>query len=66
MKRFAYLFTLGGKIVVSRENEVQLRHRVKSEPKEIRDKVANFIKTSFPGDDMQLPSGEFIFCVAGW
>jgi len=64
MKRFAYLFTIGGKIVVSRETSVALLHRMKSEPAAVRDEVEDFITTSYPGDDMQLPTGEFIFCTA--
>ena len=64
MKKFAYLFTIAGKIVVSRENMVQLRHRMKTEPQAVREEVDEFMALSQPGHDMQLPTGEFIFCVA--
>jgi hypothetical protein len=64
MKKFAYLFPMGPSIVVSRENLVQLQHRMQREPQAVQDEVADFIKNSSPGDDMVLPTGEFIFCVA--
>ena len=64
MKRFAYLFTIGNKIVWSGENEVSLTHRMKSEPKEVRDEVEEFIGLAQPGYHLELPTGEFIFCTA--
>jgi hypothetical protein len=64
MKKFAYLFTLGGKIVISRDNLIELQRRVRNEPGDVQAEVADFIKNSSPGDDMQLPTGEFIFCVS--
>ena len=64
MKKFAYLFPMGPSIVVSRENAVQLQHRMKRETQDIQDEVADFIKNSSPGHDMSLPTGEFIFCTA--
>ena len=62
MKKFAYLFTLGGDIVISRDNSVQLQHRVKNDSEHIRNQVEAFIRDSFPGDHIQLTNGEFIFC----
>ena len=64
MKKFAYLFTLGDKIVWSSETEVSLVNRMKSEPSAVREEVGVFIQFSKPGDHIQIPSGEFIFCTA--
>ena len=68
MKRFAFLFTVGGKIVISRENSLQLQHRMRdgTNSKAVRDDVAHFVEHSFPGDDMSLCTGEVIFCISGW
>ena len=62
MKKFAYLFTVGGKIVWSSENQVSLQHRLKSAPQATRDMADDFIGDSTSGMHIQLPTGEFIFC----
>jgi hypothetical protein len=64
MKKFAYLFTLGGKIVRSSENQVSLNHRMESETEHVQREVEDFALKSNPGDFMQMPTGEFIFCTA--
>ena len=64
MKKFAYLFTLGTKIVWSSENQVSLKHRLKNEPEWVRKEADEFIEKSKPGDFMQLPTSEFISCTA--
>lgn len=64
MKKFAYLFTLGGRIVWSSENENSLMTRMATEPKAVHEDVREFVDTSTPGMHMQLPTGEFIFRTA--
>ena len=64
MKQFAYLFTVGGKIVISREPSIHLQDRMKREPENVREAVREFIEYSAPGEDFRVSTGEVIFCVA--
>ena len=64
MKKFAYLFTLGGRIVWSSENENSLMTRLAMVPKSVHEEVWEFIAHSTPGQHIQLPTGEFIFRTA--
>lgn len=64
MKKFAFLFTLGNKIVWSGDTPTQLLNRV-SEEADLVIKVAEFINVAHAGHHMELPTGEFIFCTKG-
>ena len=61
-KSFAYLFTLGPKIVWSGETPNSLATRIATEPKNVVLEVQEFIKRSTAGDHMSLDTGEMIWC----
>ena len=64
MKRYAYVFSIGSKIVWSGDNEEMLRNRVRTENESVKEEVEHFIKTCEVGDFMTIePYGEMIFCV---
>jgi len=59
MKKFAYLFPLGGKIEWSIETEDSLPTR--ADTAEDRTEISDFIRVSKVGWHTQLSTGEFIF-----
>lgn len=65
MKKFAYLFTINGKIVWSAETAETLSNRVVQEPTAVQATVKEFIETAPAGHHIELPTGEFIFCTNG-
>jgi hypothetical protein len=64
MKKYAYVFSIGTKIVWSGDNEETLRNRVRTEKDTVKEDLEKFIKTCEPGDFMVIePYGDMIFCV---
>jgi hypothetical protein len=61
MKKFAFVFTVGGRIVWSGEDEANICRRVKNESLQIQADVDQFIHMAEPGDFYVLePYGEMI------
>ncbi len=59
MKKFAYLFSLGGRIEWSGEDETTLHNRSGTE--QDANLILDFVETSKVGSFIRLSTGEFVF-----